>query len=90
MIAAPEYTDVWIDNRCRKLQDEAFYVAVLVAWRQGLENPPMIGVDTRPGTKNPKFVAIGARQHLHSQSFGGELLGAPMTTLLTPVRFDGW
>jgi hypothetical protein len=76
MIAAPEYTDVWIDNRCRKLQDEAFYVAVLVAWRQGLENPPMIGVDTRPGTKNPKFVATGARPHLPSHSFGGELLGS--------------
>jgi hypothetical protein len=75
MTAAPEYTDVWIDNRCRKLQDEAFYVAVLVAWRQGLENPPMIGVDTRPGTKNPKFVATGARQHIPSQAVGGELLG---------------
>jgi hypothetical protein len=50
------------------LQDEAFYVAVLVAWRQGLENPPMIGVDTRPGTKNPKFVATGARQVLLATS----------------------
>jgi hypothetical protein len=71
MIAAPEYTDVWIDNRCRKLQDEAFYVAVLVAWRQGLENPPMIGVDTRPGTKNPKFVAGGTTSRsLYSFYFG--------------------
>jgi hypothetical protein len=48
------------------------------------ENPPMIGVDTRPGTKNPKFVATGARQYLPSKSFGGELLGSTDDDLAHP------
>jgi hypothetical protein len=76
MASAPaEFSDVWIDNRCRKMQDEAFYDAVLMAWRLGLENPPMIGVDTRPCTKKPKFIATRVSQHIPSQATGGELLG---------------
>jgi hypothetical protein len=54
--APPESGDQWIDNRSRKAQDEAFCDALDRAWRLGLERPPMIGVDTRPGTRNPMMV----------------------------------
>lgn len=54
--APPEYGDQWLDNRARKTQDEAFCDALAVAWKQGLEHPPMIGVDTRPCTEKPVHV----------------------------------
>ncbi len=54
--APAEYGDQWLDNRARKTQDEAFCDALALAWRQGLENPPMIGVDARPCTANPVHV----------------------------------
>jgi hypothetical protein len=52
----PKYfseSDHWLDNKVRRAQDEAFCDAMDIACRSGLEHPPMIGVDTRPCTKNP-------------------------------------
>lgn len=53
-----EQGDQWIDNRSRKAQDEAFCDALDYAWRQGLEHPPKIGVDTRPCTRKPMVLDV--------------------------------
>jgi hypothetical protein len=68
-----EQGDQWIDNRTRRAQDEDFCDAMAQAWRLGLEKPPMIGVDTRPGTRNPRHIPQRQPQ-LPAQSVGGELI----------------
>jgi hypothetical protein len=70
--APPEHGDQWIDNRARKAQDEAFCDALAYAWKQRLENPPMIGIDTRPCTANPIYVPRREQQP-PGQSIGSEL-----------------
>jgi hypothetical protein len=70
--APPEHGDQWIDNRARKAQDEAFCDALAYAWKQGLENPPMIGIDSRPCTANPVYVPRREQQP-PGQSIGSEL-----------------
>ena len=70
--APPEHGDQWIDNRARKAQDEAFCDALAYAWKQRLENPPMIGIDTRPCTANPIYVPRREQQP-PGQSVGSEL-----------------
>lgn len=74
-ITPPPIGDSWLTNEMRKLQDEAFCDAMDLACRQGLEHPPMIGIDTRPCTKSPMHVPLREPQHIPSQSIGGELLG---------------
>jgi predicted nucleic acid-binding protein len=39
--------------RSRREQDIAFVDAMHRAVARRLEHPPMVGVDTRPGTRNP-------------------------------------
>ena len=46
-------------------QDEAFCSTMDQAIKLGLEQPPMIGVDTRPCTKKPRLVHIGKRTQEH-------------------------
>ena len=41
------------ERRSRWAQDEAFVRAMKRAVAQGLEHPPMVGIDTRPGTSKP-------------------------------------
>jgi len=41
------------ERRTRIEQDENFCEALIRAARDGLEHPPMIGVDTAPGTSRP-------------------------------------
>jgi len=41
------------ERRTRLEQDEAFCDLMRWAVAQGLEHPPMIGIDTRPGTSKP-------------------------------------
>lgn len=44
------------ERRCKRNQDAAFCAAMLRAVEQEQEHPPMIGVDARPGTRQPKLV----------------------------------
>ena len=37
-------------------QDDKFCQAMLKAVKDGLENVPMIGVDTKPGTQHPRRI----------------------------------
>lgn len=53
-----EQGDQWINNKERKRQDEAFCDAMDYAYRQGLEHPPKIGIDTRPCTNKPRVLDI--------------------------------
>jgi hypothetical protein len=55
-----EQGDQWIDNRSRRVQDEAFCDAMYSAYSQGLEHPPRIGIDTRPCTQKPKILDVPA------------------------------
>jgi len=43
--------------RSLRLQDMAFCDLMRWAVAQGLEHPPMLGVDTRPGTSRPVTLA---------------------------------
>ena len=43
--------------RSRRLQNIAFVDAMHRAVARRLEHPPMLGVDTRPGTRNPVTLA---------------------------------
>jgi len=40
------------------VQNDKFCAAMKRAVAAGLESPPMIGIDTRPGTKAPRFIPI--------------------------------
>jgi hypothetical protein len=42
-----------VERRTRRDQDQAFCDAMLKAVWAGLEHPPMLGIDTRPGTTRP-------------------------------------
>ena len=61
------HDDYWANNLARKEQDEAFCDALADAWRKGLEHPPMIGVDTRPGTQHPRLIAPRAPRGPHDR-----------------------
>ncbi len=47
-----------------QLMNERFVAAMAAAVRAGLERPPRVGIDQRPGTKNPSYVAHGASKEL--------------------------
>ena len=40
-------------------RNQAFVEAMTKAIRAGLEHPPMVGVDTRPGTTRPLMIEVG-------------------------------
>jgi len=42
-----------LELQSRRMQDENFCEALIRAVRDGLEHPPMIGMDTTPGTSRP-------------------------------------
>ena len=42
-----------LELQSRRCQDENFCEALIRAVRDGLEHPPMIGMDTTPGTSRP-------------------------------------
>jgi len=46
-----------LELQSRRSQDENFCEALIRAVRDGLEHPPMIGVDTTPGTQRPITLA---------------------------------
>jgi len=44
------------EHRTRIEQDEAFCEAMARAVKQKRESPPMLGIDTRPGTRDPRTI----------------------------------
>ena len=52
-----EVVDDPAERRSRWSQDQHFCEVMLAAVKAGREHPPMVGIDNRPGTRNPIALA---------------------------------
>lgn len=53
--------------------NDLFVKLMTLAAEAGKEHPPMVGVDTRPGTKNPRFIPLYRPPDVGSRSVAGSV-----------------